>query len=50
MKAHISEDVVGLMNIVWLFVLASILIITIPVWVLPYTAYKIRKQLTEKNT
>jgi hypothetical protein len=48
MTSTFTEDLLGMLEIVWLLVLAVFLILTIPVWVLPYTAYRIWKQL-KKN-
>ena len=49
MTSTFTEDFFGLMEIVWLFVLVCFLLVTIPVWLLPYTIYKIWKQLRDKN-
>ena len=48
-----TQDLFGLMEIIWLYVIALLLIVTIPVWVVPYTGYKCWKyfdaKLKEKN-
>ena len=40
MTSRFTQDLFGLMEIIWLYVIAVLLIITIPVWVVPYTVYK----------
>jgi len=47
MISTFKEDFFGLMEIAWLFVLMCFLLATIPVWLLPYTTYKIWKQFKE---
>ena len=41
MISNITEALLGLMDIVWLMVIAVLLMLTIPIWVIPYTAYKL---------
>lgn len=41
MTSEFTEVLFGLMEIVWMMAVAVILFITIPVWILPYTLYKI---------
>ena len=43
-----TQDLFGLMEIIWLFLMATVLIVTIPVWVVPYTFYKCWKSFDVK--
>lgn len=44
------EDILGLMSIVWLMAITGMLIITMPIWFIPYTTYRLYKWVKEKNT
>ena len=43
MNANFSEAFFGLMEVAWLGVMAGIVLLTLPVWLLPYTAFKVWK-------
>ncbi len=45
MNSSFFEAVSGLAEIMWLMAIALFLIITAPVWLLPYTAFKVWKNL-----
>ena len=50
MTEPIAEAALGLMEVIWLMLFTGVLIIATPLWILPYTAHKIWKQLKKKNT
>ena len=41
MNAGFFEAVFGLMETIWLMVVAGVMLFTTPIWIVPYTAYKI---------
>lgn len=43
MNANFFEALFGLMEMAWLMVMAVIVLLTLPVWLLPYTAFKVWK-------
>ena len=52
MTATFVEALFGLMEIIWLMVIAGFLLFSAPIWVVPYTIYKVLKQINkpkEKN-
>ena len=34
---------------IWLWAMGMILMVTLPIWFIPYTVYKVRKYIKEKN-
>ena len=48
MTSHFTQDLFGLMEIIWLFLMATVLVVTIPVWVVPYIGCKCWKSFDAK--
>jgi hypothetical protein len=48
MNEPFFEAVAGLANIVWLMVITLCLFVTAPVWLLPYTVFKVWQNLRGK--
>ena len=40
MNSSIKEAVSGLTEIIWLWMVCVLVVLTLPVWFVPYTAYK----------
>jgi hypothetical protein len=49
MNEPFFEAVAGLANIVWLMVITLCLFVTAPVWLLPYTVFKVWQNLRGKT-
>ena len=50
MISFFTDSVLGLMEIVWLMAITVVLIVTIPIWFIPYTVFALHKKIKEKNT
>jgi len=44
MTSTLVEAVVGLAEIAWLMAIAALVFVTLPVWFVPYTLYKLWKR------
>lgn len=49
MNSEVMEAVSGLAEIMWLMFIALCLLISAPVWLLPYTIFKVWKKLKENT-
>ena len=45
MMGTVAEAVTGLAEIAWLMVIAALVFVTLPLWFLPYTLFKLWKAL-----
>ncbi len=43
--SHFTEAFFGLMEIVWLMFICLLVILTLPIWVIPFTAFKCWKSI-----
>jgi hypothetical protein len=49
MKHQFFEAVTGMAEIIWLGFMCLLILITAPVWLLPYTVFKVWQNLREKK-
>ena len=45
MSEHFTEAFFGLMEIAWLMFICLLLLLTLPIWVIPFTAFKCWKSI-----
>jgi hypothetical protein len=45
MSEHFTESFFGLMEIAWLMFICLLVILTLPIWVIPFTAFKCWKSI-----
>jgi hypothetical protein len=49
MNQHFTEAFFGLMEIAWLMFICLVVFLTLPIWIIPFTAFKCWKSIEAKQ-
>jgi hypothetical protein len=49
MSGTFTETILWFMEYVWLMVIVSVVLLTLPIWFIPYTVFKVWQNLREKK-